>query len=137
MAILPGRARHKQGLLIGGTVFTVDIEAFGAGVRDRPIIPIFSTSSFEPHPPLASWHYTMIPTPDLSHLTRKDYDLVYEPAGTKITRHPSRYLSHPHISPTAEDTFILLDALEKDADELKQLQPSICLEVGWVNLSTR
>ncbi|KAF9650691.1 S-adenosyl-L-methionine-dependent methyltransferase [Thelephora ganbajun] len=51
----------------------------------------------------------MIPTPDLSHLTRKDYDLVYEPA---------------------EDTFILLDALEQDADELKKLQPSVCLEVG-------
>lgn len=51
----------------------------------------------------------MIPTPDLSHLTRADYDLVYEPA---------------------EDTFILLDALEQDADELKRLRPSICLEVG-------
>jgi len=51
----------------------------------------------------------MIPTPDLSHLTRKDYDLVYEPA---------------------EDTFILLDALEQDADELRKLQPSVCLEVG-------
>ncbi|KAF9786059.1 S-adenosyl-L-methionine-dependent methyltransferase [Thelephora terrestris] len=51
----------------------------------------------------------MIPTPDLSHLTRKDYDLVYEPA---------------------EDTFILLDALEQDAEELKRLRPSLCLEVG-------
>ncbi|KIJ45657.1 hypothetical protein M422DRAFT_59809 [Sphaerobolus stellatus SS14] len=51
----------------------------------------------------------MIPTPDLSHLTYKDYDHVYEPA---------------------EDTFILLDALEQDADELKELKPTICLEIG-------
>ncbi|KAF9270555.1 S-adenosyl-L-methionine-dependent methyltransferase [Marasmius fiardii PR-910] len=48
----------------------------------------------------------MIPTPDISHLTVKDYDLVYEPA---------------------EDTFLLLDALEKD---LKPLSPAICLEIG-------
>ena len=75
----------------------------------------------------------MIPTPDLSHLTRKDYDLVYEPAGTKPTS-PAQTVPHILIFfPTAEDTFILLDALEKDADELKRLQPSVCLEVGWVN----
>ncbi|CAL1696248.1 unnamed protein product [Somion occarium] len=51
----------------------------------------------------------MIPTPDLSHLTRRDYESVYEPA---------------------EDTFILLDALEQDADELRNMQPSISLEIG-------
>ena len=79
---------------------------------------------------------TMIPTPDLSHLTRKDYDLVYEPAGKKTT-HPIQSIPHIFIfPPMVEDTFILLDALEKDADELKKLQPSVCLEVGWVNQST-
>ncbi|KAG5728552.1 eRF1 methyltransferase catalytic subunit mtq2 [Termitomyces sp. T112] len=51
----------------------------------------------------------MIPTPDLSHLSAKDYDHVYEPA---------------------EDTFLLLDALEEDEKELKDLHPSISLEIG-------
>ncbi|EGG13062.1 uncharacterized protein MELLADRAFT_32299 [Melampsora larici-populina 98AG31] len=51
----------------------------------------------------------MIPTPDLSHISRKDYDDVYEPA---------------------EDTFILLDALEADLDFLKALKPLICVEIG-------
>ncbi|KXN83627.1 eRF1 methyltransferase catalytic subunit mtq2 [Leucoagaricus sp. SymC.cos] len=51
----------------------------------------------------------MIPTPDLSHLTSKDYALIYEPA---------------------EDTFLLLDALESDAQDLKNSKPLICLEVG-------
>ncbi|KAK7058353.1 S-adenosylmethionine-dependent methyltransferase [Paramarasmius palmivorus] len=40
----------------------------------------------------------MIPTPRLSHLSAEDFDLVYEPA---------------------EDTFILLDALEQDAEDLR------------------
>ncbi|KAG6910553.1 hypothetical protein DXG01_009503 [Tephrocybe rancida] len=53
----------------------------------------------------------MIPTPDLSHLTAKDYDHVYEPA---------------------EDTFLLLDALEEDEQELKALRPRISLEIGSV-----
>jgi len=51
----------------------------------------------------------MIPTPELSHLTREDYEHVYEPA---------------------EDTFILLDAIEEEADELRQLHPLVCLEIG-------
>ncbi|KAG8908525.1 hypothetical protein FRB99_005885 [Tulasnella sp. 403] len=51
----------------------------------------------------------MIPTPSLAHLTKLDYEHVYEPA---------------------EDTFILLDALEQDAAQLIALQPRVCLEIG-------
>ncbi|KAG6869144.1 hypothetical protein C0993_012242 [Termitomyces sp. T159_Od127] len=51
----------------------------------------------------------MIPTPDLSHLAAKDYEHVYEPA---------------------EDTFLLLDALEEDEKALKNLRPIISLEIG-------
>ncbi|KAK2150176.1 hypothetical protein LSH36_419g01014 [Paralvinella palmiformis] len=51
----------------------------------------------------------MIPTPDISHLTSVDYNEVYEPA---------------------EDTFLLLDALEQDGDTFLQLRPLMCLEVG-------
>ncbi|GAA6007149.1 hypothetical protein JCM10207_001525 [Rhodosporidiobolus poonsookiae] len=49
----------------------------------------------------------MIPTPTYSHLSAADFDDVYEPA---------------------EDTFILLDALEQDQDILKGSR--VCLEVG-------
>eukprot|EP00124_Ichthyophonus_hoferi_P002191 Ihof_evm14s139 gene=Ihof_evmTU14s139 len=48
----------------------------------------------------------MHPTPDLTGI---DYDSVYEPA---------------------EDTFLFLDALEKDLAFLKALEPKVCLEVG-------
>ncbi|KAI6159583.1 S-adenosyl-L-methionine-dependent methyltransferase [Pisolithus thermaeus] len=51
----------------------------------------------------------MIPTPDFSHLTDKDKLYVYDPA---------------------EDTFLFLDALEQDAEDLKSQKPLICLEIG-------
>ncbi|KAF8604945.1 S-adenosyl-L-methionine-dependent methyltransferase [Ceratobasidium sp. AG-I] len=51
----------------------------------------------------------MIPTPDLSHLTKDDLRRVYDPA---------------------EDTFLLLDALEQDATFLQELKPTVCVEVG-------
>ncbi|GAA5953661.1 hypothetical protein JCM8115_004117 [Rhodotorula mucilaginosa] len=49
----------------------------------------------------------MIPTPLTPHLSQPEYESVYEPA---------------------EDTFILLDALEQDAHLLKG--STLCLEVG-------
>ncbi|KAF8931390.1 U2 small nuclear RNA auxiliary factor 2 [Dissophora ornata] len=51
----------------------------------------------------------MLPTPDLSHLKRQDYEYIYEPA---------------------EDTFLFLDAFEDEVPFLKELQPTISLEVG-------
>ncbi|KAM9766805.1 LOW QUALITY PROTEIN: methyltransferase N6AMT1 [Menidia menidia] len=52
---------------------------------------------------------TTYPTPVYSHAGRGDFQDVYEPA---------------------EDSFLLLDALEKDADTLRKMSPSVCLEVG-------
>ncbi|GIY78633.1 methyltransferase N6AMT1 [Caerostris darwini] len=46
---------------------------------------------------------------DYSILKKEIFNDVYEPA---------------------EDTFILIDALEKDIDLIKKLRPSICLEIG-------
>ncbi|XP_051870277.1 methyltransferase N6AMT1 [Pristis pectinata] len=51
----------------------------------------------------------MFPTPYSSHVGHGEYADVYDPA---------------------EDTFLLMDALEKDVKEIQQLCPSICLEVG-------
>ncbi|KAI9477741.1 MAG: S-adenosyl-L-methionine-dependent methyltransferase [Benjaminiella poitrasii] len=51
----------------------------------------------------------MIPTPDISHIKKDDFDKVYEPA---------------------EDTFLLLDALEEDVELIKSLGPRLCLEIG-------
>ncbi|KAM8872244.1 methyltransferase N6AMT1 [Synchiropus picturatus] len=48
-------------------------------------------------------------TPHYSHAGRGHFRDVYEPA---------------------EDSFLLLDALEKDAEELRRLRPSVCVEVG-------
>ncbi|MED6267838.1 HemK methyltransferase member 2 [Characodon lateralis] len=49
------------------------------------------------------------PTPVYSHAGRGSFQDVYEPA---------------------EDSFLLIDALEKDAERLLHLSPCVCLEVG-------
>ncbi|KAF3688473.1 HemK methyltransferase family member 2 [Channa argus] len=52
---------------------------------------------------------TNYPTPLYSHAGRGDFRDVYEPA---------------------EDSFLLIDALEKDAEKLQHMRPCVCLEVG-------
>lgn len=47
--------------------------------------------------------------PDISHMSYRDWDSVYEPA---------------------EDTFLFLDSLKEESSFLKTLQPTICLEIG-------
>lgn len=48
-------------------------------------------------------------TPYLTHISSEDFKYVYEPA---------------------EDSFLLLDALEADLSKLKSDKPSICIEIG-------
>ncbi|KAF3857513.1 hypothetical protein F7725_009372 [Dissostichus mawsoni] len=48
-------------------------------------------------------------TPVYSHAARGDFRDVYDPA---------------------EDSFLLIDALEKDAERLQLMSPCVCLEVG-------
>ncbi|KAI1899699.1 hypothetical protein AGOR_G00064460 [Albula goreensis] len=51
----------------------------------------------------------MIPTPLYSHAGYGPFAEVYEPA---------------------EDSFLLMDALEQDADRLQKMKPCVCVEVG-------
>ena len=70
----------------------------------------------------------MIPTPDISHLNKKDFDEIYEPAGVCRTI-PEPLVANATCCLT-EDTFLLLDGLEADAEALKELRATVCLEIG-------
>ena len=50
-----------------------------------------------------------LPTPCTSHLKEEEFRVVYEPS---------------------EDTFLMMDALEIDAETLQELQPALVLEMG-------
>ena len=51
----------------------------------------------------------MLSTPDYSHFTVKDYESIYEPS---------------------EDSFLFMDALEKDMNYLNELKPLFVFEIG-------
>ena len=61
---------------------------------------------------------------------------VYEPAGEeeRTSTFPSSSMGCEWLMRPvrAEDTFVLLDALEADADAIRDLAPRICLEIGRV-----
>lgn len=50
-----------------------------------------------------------ISTPDFSHITSKDLNHIYEPS---------------------EDSFLLIDALEKDLELIGNIKPDVCAEIG-------
>lgn len=39
-------------------------------------------------------------------------------------------LCNSSLNCVVEDTFLLLDAIEEDAEQLRQLKPLTCLEIG-------
>ncbi|CAM9328867.1 unnamed protein product, partial [Choristocarpus tenellus] len=51
----------------------------------------------------------MATVPDLDHFDYREYEEFYEPR---------------------EDTYLLIDALQEDADQIRNVCPNICLEIG-------
>lgn len=76
----------------------------------------------------------MKPTPDLSHIAKETFLQVYEPAGPSS---PLSLLLEAILIPClVEDTFILLDALEKDIPRLRELSSKknsvpCVIEIGY------
>ncbi|THH12142.1 hypothetical protein EW145_g161 [Phellinidium pouzarii] len=65
----------------------------------------------------------------LDHLTAYDYEHVYEPAALNADLR-WQWAQNIRNFTLTEDSFILLDALEKDADDLRLAKPRLCLEIG-------
>ena len=60
-----------------------------------------------------------IPTPDLSHLTADDYDQVFQRHLHNAKRLQRMYVCQ--VYEPAEDSFLMLDALELEVEKLKRL----------------
>lgn len=68
-------------------------------------------------------------TPDYSHLTAKDFD-VRNQLNLKEYLTNQMFTCFQNVYEPAEDTFLLIDALELDLPELLSKKSLICLEIG-------
>lgn len=109
------------------------------GAQVLPAQPLTLTAPPRPFGsrPTSQQPLMSVPTPNLDHLSKQDYEVIYDPAGASppwrrclgCCRFRSPWADR--LSPPTEDSFILLDALELDVEEL-QAGPAgrIVVEIG-------